>query len=168
MDSAQPERPHDEHPSSAVKIEATFQPTPRPRFQFQLRTALIVMTALAILLSAVFAGLPGVAMTTAVLLATGIPMCLTIVLVYGRGYQRTFCIGALFPSGLILSWTAPLSLPYGLMIADSDDPQVALVLGIAILIGAVVIISFGLAAVGLRWLIERQDREAASSHRNTV
>jgi len=44
------------------------------------------------------------------LASVAFPAVLTTVIIYGGSYQRTFCIGAIFPSGIFL-----LTVPYGAM-----------------------------------------------------
>ena len=51
-----------------------------------------------------------VAIPLMLLMSVALPAVLTTVIIYGRSYQRTFCIGAMFPSGIFL-----LMVPYGSM-----------------------------------------------------
>jgi hypothetical protein len=136
-------------------------------FQYSLRTMFIMMTVLAIALSGLFAGPLWLTMLTGLFLAITAPMVLTILLVYGRGYARTFCIGALFPAGVILFAVGPgLTYPFFRMEGFGGPPksETGLVVGIFILGASVVIVVLGLVAVGVRWMIEaprrRQEREA--------
>ena len=65
-------------------------------FQFSLRTKFIGMTVLAIACLGLFAGPEWVTGVTLMLIGALVPMALTVAVVYGRGYLRTFCIGGLF------------------------------------------------------------------------
>ena len=78
-------------------------PEAPPRFlQFSLGTMFVVTTAVAIVCSLLFS-MPTVAGFPLLLVfSVALPAALTTVIIYGRGYQRTFCIGALFPAGMFL------------------------------------------------------------------
>ena len=148
-----------------IKVSST-KPGGAP-FQYSLRTMFIVMTVLAVVLSGVFAGPEWFSVLTALLLAVMAPMVLTTALIYSHGYVRTFCIGALFPAGVILTTVAPgLTYPF-LRMGRMGGPsgETGLFVGIFILVASVVIVVLGLVAVGVRWMIEapqrRRQREAA-------
>jgi hypothetical protein len=141
--------------------------------QFSLRTLLIAMTGLAVFLSGLFAGPSWMSLITVGVVLMTVSICLTVGVGYGRGYVRTFCIGALFPSGSILTWTSLFGFPisfYGLSVcegavifaAPSDATLTKLIMAIAVLIGILVVIAFGFAACGLRWLIEHRTRPVDS------
>jgi len=72
---------------------------PGPSFQFSLKTLLVVTTSVAVGLSSLVAAPAVINLIAATCFLMLLPVVLTVVLVYGRGYQRTFCIGAMFPSG---------------------------------------------------------------------
>jgi hypothetical protein len=96
----------------------------------------------------------------------------TVAVVYGRGYLRTFAIGALFPCVPLFLWW----LYYGAMalIAVTTDPSVfgggfspggtpddsVPRLGVGIYVGGMTgaILLCGLFAMLVRWLIERAQR----------
>ncbi len=139
----------------------------RQRLQFGLRTLLIVMTGFAVLLSALFAGPIAASLLVEVAVILAAPMCLTVGIVYGRGYLRTFCIGGVFPCGSIALGTSFYVLPEIIYALPSggfwteignDDTLAKLVIAIGIVIGILVTLAFGAAACGVRWLIERQNR----------
>lgn len=69
-------------------------------FQFSLRSLLVVMTLAAIFLSCLFGGPAWVASYAACLVSITAPVVLVTILVYGRDYQRTFCIEALMFEGV--------------------------------------------------------------------
>jgi len=74
---------------------------PRP-FQYSLRALLILTTVVAIACSVFFA-LPGwVAFVATICFVISTAAVLTVLLVYSRGYVRTFCVGALFPAAVCL------------------------------------------------------------------
>ncbi|MCX7429234.1 MAG: hypothetical protein NTW96_26855 [Planctomycetia bacterium] len=92
-------------PRSAIMPNECDQPNLRvrpPRFQFTIRSMLILTAVVAVFCSVFFA-MPAwagdVAITFLVFL---IPSILVTLLIYGNRDQRTFSIGALFPSGLTL------------------------------------------------------------------
>jgi hypothetical protein len=121
----------------------------------------VVTTALAVVLSGLFAGPAWLAYVTAILLAVAAPMVLTVVLIYGRGYARTFCVGALFPLGVLLSALGSGFLtypfygrgPFGR--GPSVDEEARLYIGFALVIASIVIVAFGLLAMGTRWMVEQ-------------
>ena len=75
-------------------------PAERP-FQYSLRDMLIVTAVFATAFSLLI-GSPGIVrFVTAACLTVLLPAMLTVALIYSRGYRRTFCIGALFPAGVV-------------------------------------------------------------------
>ena len=129
--------------------------------RFSLLTIFIVMTALAIFLAGLF-GLPEwLVPLTAVFFALSAPMVLTIVLIYGRGDSRTFCIGALFPAGVLLFSLVPAFSRFHVFSTgpfDPGDTDVRMYIVIFILVSCIVMLVFGLLAVGVRWLLEAPGR----------
>jgi hypothetical protein len=136
------------------------QPEPRP-FQFTLRTMFIITTAVAVACGGLSTPIAGVQAATLLYLALAAPMMLTIALIYGRGYTRTFAIGAMFPAALALLYA------FGSLI-DSIEPsqqqfwkyqephrEIVPIVGIVLAI----IILTGLAAMGIRWMVESPERE---------
>ena len=135
--------------------------------QYSLRTMFIVMTVLAVALSGIYAGPPWVSVLTGLALGLLAPMVLTIGAVYGRGYARTFCIGGLFPAGLILIALMPEYvdfIPHGIWGYYPTSGEIPWRVGLSIFVGALTIVVSGLVAVGVRWMIEgpqrRREREA--------
>ncbi|MHC4179554.1 MAG: hypothetical protein ACYSWU_18740 [Planctomycetota bacterium] len=125
-------------------------------FQYSLRTMFIVMTVLAVALSGIFAGPEWFSVLTGMFLGLTAPMVLTVALIYGRGYVRTFCIGALFPASLGLLAIIPgLSYPfYGMRGPGPSGSETGLYVGIFVLVAGIVIIVLGLVAMGVRWMVE--------------
>jgi hypothetical protein len=134
--------------------------------QYSLRTIFIVMTVLAVALSGIFAGPPWASMLTGLALSLLTPMVLTIAIIYGWGYARTFCIGALFPASTMLFLSA--SWFVARFFWDPYDVPGELIarwyIGILALILFALVFALGLLAVGVRWMIEapqrRERREA--------
>ena len=94
---------------------------PHDRLQFGLRTLLLLPVAVACAL-ALLLGTPSVIAVPCIFcLAVAVPAILTVCIVYGRGNTRVFCIGALFPTGLLLYATGWLvgysSIEVGLITA---------------------------------------------------
>ncbi len=138
-------------------------PSPSPgRLQFSLRTMLIIMTGFAATLSGVFAGPDWMRMITAVFFTTAVTIVLVVVLVYGRGYQRTFCIGALFPSGLVtyqIGGSAFMRATYGM----GPDEMTELLAAIFLLAYCLVVLCGGLLAMGVRWMVESSHRDSPAA-----
>jgi len=133
----------------------------RAPFQYSLRTMFIVVTAVGVALSGIFAGPPWLSLATGTFLGLMAPMVLTILLIYGRGYMRTFCIGALFPAGLFLyTLGAGLIFPFlrSAMGGYSYDPKTHMYVGIYMLVAGVAIVALGLLAMGVRWMVEAAQR----------
>jgi hypothetical protein len=138
--------------------------------QYSLRTMFIVVTAVAVVLSGVFSGPGWLSVVTGVVVAVLAPMVLTIAVIYGRGYLRTFCIGGLFPAGVVLLAARTLLFDLTYTIAGRPHPilgvsrEAGWFVGACILFAGVAIVVSGLVAVGVRWMIEaaqrRQEREA--------
>ena len=135
------------------------QPTRRP-FQFSLRSLLILMTVTAVFLSALFGGNDWIAAATVYVLFTAWPMVLTIVLIYGRGKTRTFCIGALFPVAPLPASPSSLffAVAFGRIPAPPFGLEVRLQLGLACLVMLVASVLVGVAALGVRRLVESSAR----------
>ena len=135
-------------------------------FQYSLRTMFIVMTALAVVLSGIYAGPPWVSILTGLALGLLAPMVLTIGIIYGRGYARTFCIGALFPAALILIALTPGYIDFPRVIGWEDyyrtyrssDEILPWRVALSIFVAGVMIVVSGLVAVGIRWMIEAPQR----------
>jgi hypothetical protein len=125
-----------------------------PRFQFGLATLFWIMTGTAIVCAVLFPMPLVVAIPLILFISVALPAVLTTVIIYGHSYQRTFCIGAMFPSGVFL-----LMIPYGSMglfrfgvtNAQDDIGFRLVVLGFwvsSLLIGGV--------CVGVRRLVEKR------------
>jgi len=140
---------------------------PRWRFQFSLRSLLIATTLVAVGCSIFLASPWQVGLVAALCLVVSTPVVLIVVLIHGRGYARTFCIGALIPAGIV--WCMLGSYyAISLLLAfsgngpwDENRTPVVVFLGVYYLL----VVANGLLAVGTRWLIEarqRRDRQEAN------
>jgi hypothetical protein len=86
----------------AEELQTTIPPEVPPRFQFSLFSMFSVTTAAAVTCSLTFS-MPGlVAIPLFVLFSVIVTAVLITVIIYRRNYQRTFCIGALVPFGVLL------------------------------------------------------------------
>jgi hypothetical protein len=143
-------------------------------FQYSLRTMLAVTAFLAVSCSLLFASPGWVRVAGALCLTLILPAMLTVLLVYGRGYVRTFCIGAVFPSGITLLSTAVILAYITFAIAFNtariwqalgtlEDVGYSPAIFVGISWGLSVLV--GLIGVGVRWSIEGprryQQREAS-------
>ena len=88
--SLPPKNPSVNTPPDTPKIQ-------RPKFQFSLRTMLLLTGVVAALCSAVFAGPTWLRIFLAFFPLWGWPAALIAAIVYSRGYPRVFCIAALSP-----------------------------------------------------------------------
>ena len=141
------------------------RPKPEP-VQFSLASILLVITLTAAVFSSVLAGSDTARVAVVFVLTVAVPMILTVLLVYGRGYLRTFCIGALFPAAATATLIVPLAFQcvdfflynynrIGRVGRPGDEGEW---LAIAILIYGVVILLFGSVAVAIRWRLEAPQR----------
>ncbi|HUT94158.1 MAG TPA: hypothetical protein VMY37_32155 [Thermoguttaceae bacterium] len=127
------------------------------RLQYTSRTLLALTTAVAIACAIFFTLPPWVSMVAAVCVVISMPAVLTVMLIYGQGYTRTFCIGALFPAGVCLS---PVASYYSFQIVgevlnkvlDSLEPNIAVLVFLNVYFA--VVLGNGLLAVGVRRLME--------------
>ena len=133
--------------------------------QFSLRALLVVTAVAAVLCALLTAGSPVVRWFAGLAILFLLPMLCTVMLVYGRGYQRTFAIGAIFPSGLWFLTCGMLVLlyTYAVLFGGSSiswdefrDSIADFATTLAAIAAADLIVSivFGLLAAGLRWTIE--------------
>jgi uncharacterized protein (DUF2062 family) len=98
-------------------------------------------------------------------------MAVVVALIYSRGYARTFWIGALFPTGVLLLSVAVEGDPFKIVrvltptlseLSGYGDPYLArCVLGLTILVAMTMIIVAGIVAIGVRWMVESPQRSQA-------
>jgi hypothetical protein len=123
-------------------------------FQFSLRSFLVVMTVAAIGCGLLFGAPIVFGFLLLFFLFTAAPLVLTIAIVYGRGYLRTFAIGAMFPGFLALLYSYVL-LASGFDGLDDDDLESRIYLS-AYLVGLFVVLAlYGGFAMLIRWTLER-------------
>ena len=82
-------------------------------WQYSMTTLLLVTAGTAMALAVLVSFPSTIAVPVLICLTIAIPAVLCVVAIYGSGYQRTFCIGALFPTGIMLyttGWLMGLSL----------------------------------------------------------
>ncbi len=139
--------------------------SPRPvRWQFGLRT-MFVVTALVAFCCATLFTLPNTVAVLLLALAVVLPALLTTFLVYGGGYLRTFCIGALFPAGVAL-YPSAWFLAYLLMatadrnmyweqLAGAEFAHLCRWIAGTSWVFAIVV---GLMCVGARWAVSGKKR----------
>ena len=96
---------------------------PRQPWQYSMKTLLLVTAGTAMALAILVSFPNPIAVPVLICLTIAIPAILCIVAIYGSGYQRTFCIGALFPTGITLyatGWMMGLSLIEAPSVSDLD------------------------------------------------
>ena len=133
-------------------------------FQYSLRTLFVLTTALAVLCSLLFASPGWVRFFSGQFAFAILPAVLVVMLVYGRGYTRTFALGALFPAAACFLASGVMHLYISIEVIDyrfpdfDDLDEVGIAFGVFVLtVGAASLIS-GLIAVGVRWLVESPTR----------
>jgi hypothetical protein len=134
----------------------------RIRFQYSVATLLIVTVVVALACSAFFAMPIWVGVVGALFLVISTPAALCVVVIYARGYRRTFSIGALFPAAVFIAPTFislfGLQFLYG-PFGDLDENRFAIPIFIAVYY--VFVLANGLIAVGLRRMVEASQRRGA-------
>jgi hypothetical protein len=73
-----------------------------PPFQFGIRSLLWATLVTARACAVLFPMPAEFAIPLMFAISMGLPVVLTTIIIYGSSYQRTFCIGAMFPAGLFL------------------------------------------------------------------
>lgn len=75
--------------------------------RFSLKTLLVVMAVVSLLIAAIVAFPRPVTTSVLIVLLQIIPIALLCGVLWGRGYERVFCIGALVPAALTLLALGP-------------------------------------------------------------
>lgn len=144
------------------QCEQTPSQARRRPVQFGLRMLFALTAFVAVSCSLMFT-MPNTAATPALVVFTiALPAVLTAVAIYGGGYQRTFCIGALFPAGTMLVCTSLMLLIHSISayqntvtswteFAEEVGPYYRPYVGLT----WVSSIAVGLLTVMVRWLVER-------------
>jgi hypothetical protein len=142
------------------KTEENRSGSRRWRLQFGLRAMFVVTTVLAVLCSAVYRLPEKLAVIASLCLLVSVPVVLTVVLIHGRGYARTFSVGAMFPAGL--SFLSLLLSQYGFdaIVLDAineflDWNDYRLILSVFLGVYSFVVVGNGLLAVAVHWALDR-------------
>ena len=136
------------------------QPHASP-FQFSLRTMFILTTVVAILCSGLFASPHWGRLLTLFCWLLASPAVLTAVVIYGRGYLRTFAIGGLFAAGPTAVYSLLLWYAVGEAMIDNNWESVfqpndsVYGEGIFVAVQSTATILLGLLVMGVRWMVER-------------
>jgi hypothetical protein len=159
-----------------MEDNSTGHPAPR-RFQFTLKTLFVISFAFAIYCVCIFSNYDGIRHLTLLLTLLAYPMVLLAFVIYGRGYLRTYCIGAaitFFPfsvSGIILLYLMLIAIQGGFG-GESIDFTVSHsfedgfeYLWQAVSVIAMVLLSAipGSSMLVTRWLIDRSRRKERSA-----
>ena len=133
-------------------------------FQYSLRIIFAVTTLLAIACSLLLASPGWVRMLTAVGFVYALPAILIVLVIHGRGYLRTFVIGALSAAGMPCLVVGTYSLYTFIALAVEGwsmlgDLDVGYYPAIGIAILCMVSFAVGLLAMGTRWLVEAPRRQ---------
>jgi hypothetical protein len=81
--------------------------------QFSQRTLLLLPLVLVCVLAVLFTKPANIAFVELLVISFLLPAVLTVTLVYGKGYTRSFCIGALFPAGALCFWSTLILITLG-------------------------------------------------------
>ncbi len=134
----------------------------RRRFGLTLRTTVVFAAVVAAALAGLWVPIAGVQAATLVYLAILVTAMLTVTVIYGRGYVRTFAVGALFPAGVAFLCAffggGEDLFNYSRFFRD-QPPAVLMVLAVAVVLGLILLA--GLFAAGIRWMVESAQREDA-------
>ncbi len=131
---------------------------PHRSLQFSLSSMFLVTTAVAVVCSLTFSMPAVVALPLLVLSSVILAAVLITLIIYGRGYQRTFCIGAVVPFGVLL-----LTLAFTGAIVFFDGPssrgyRLSLVPRLVVVGFWMSSILVGAICVGVRKLVEKPRR----------
>ena len=129
----------------------------RRRFQFSLRSLLLMVSLAAVCCSCLFSGYGWLAGLTGFVIVMAATDVLVITLWYGRGNLRTFCLAALCPFGLGFAFLTSVANPY-LIVALIFDVDEDVNWGISILSGLsayfAALITLGLFGIWVRRVVE--------------
>ena len=141
--------------------ESIQRPTKRRPFQFSLRSLFAITTLLAVMLSLLFASPGWVRLFSSLFWGTAYPAVLTTVLVYGKGYLRTFCLGALFPSAWAMFYLGYVFFQFSgalFVVGLGDLDEMGQTVAAFIMVSSGMSVLVGLLAMGTRRLVESPDK----------
>ncbi len=140
-----------------------------PKMQFSLRTLLLLPVAVACALAALFTKPPSVAVVELLLIAFLLPAALTATIVYGKGYTRAFCIGALFPAGALFLFSVMefYGVLSSIFVMPGMDLNVLRQLQCSFDGAWLAAVLCGCLCVGLRWLLQRPAAGDGSARRHS-
>jgi hypothetical protein len=123
-----------------------------PRMQFSLGTLLLLPVVAGCALAVLFTKPPNVAAAELFVIAFLLPAALTGGIVYGKGYTRAFCIGALFPVGVLFCLCTIEFI--GMLSPPAWDFDVKSLFTLQCLFGGgwLAAIICGCLCIGIRWL----------------
>ncbi len=137
--------------------QATPRKPRRRRFQFSLRSLLLMVSLAAVCCSGLFSGYGWLAGLTGFVIVMAATVVLVIGLWYGRGNLRTFSLAALCPFGLGFAFLTSVAGPY-LIVALIFDVDEDTNWGISILGGLsayfAALITLGLFGIWVRRVID--------------
>ena len=136
-------------------------PTPRRPLQFTLRSIFLLTTLVAVSSSACFAGPGWLKGLCLVFMLIALPVSLTVALIYGRGYLRTFCIGGLVTVSLTAFFGTYMFIMGVTSSFDSDEATTYFLVAIVVFYGFT--LAAGVLAMTVRWIVERPQASAESS-----
>ena len=102
-----------------VSVELDKTVPRRPRFRFLIRRTVLVPLAVMAVFCSAWLGPVWLMLMTVIFASLAWPAVLIVVLVCGRGYQRAFCIAALYPAVTVIAMAA-LPSPFWIVAIFGD------------------------------------------------
>jgi hypothetical protein len=141
-------------------------------FQFSLRTMFIVTTIVAVWCSGLFAPYAVARLVTLAIWVFSVPIVLVVMVIYARGYMRTFAIGGLLTTAplfiyhfiaayAIVAMAFSSGTDFSTLMAMDDADESRFVVGLFSIGYTVVIFVSGFLAMGVRGLVELPQRAQA-------
>ena len=123
----------------------------RTRIQFSLSTLLLLPVFVAGAYAVLFATPPAVVLPELLIVSFILPALLATVVIYGKSYARTFCIGALFPAGALWLYCAMWIMTMVPVPESMNSSDVARGLRWSVVEALSAAVLSGLLCMALRW-----------------
>ena len=114
------------------------------------RKLLAIAVTLAVVDAGMLAPIGWIRWLTGLLIFVASPAALTVAIIYGRGYVRTFSIGSMFHAWAFFCWWVSKGWDrLGIPLPNDDQARAALLT----FAGIIFVLLGGLLAMGVRWLV---------------
>jgi hypothetical protein len=130
----------------------------------------ILTTVVAVLCSGLFAGPSWARLLTLYCWSLAFPAVMATLVIYGRGYTRTFAIGGLFGMApmvvynVLIGWTLGTAFTEGNWDSLIPDKEQTYAEGIMVGCYSGAVALLGLLVMGVRWMVESPQRTARKPH----